>query len=986
MKASQVFVSHTADMARFPQSRSFVQAALEAVNRVGMAPVDMRYFAALDETPADYCRQRVRECEIYVAVIGFRYGSMVPGEAVSYVELEFDEASRAGLPRLVFLLEDSAELPAEMADADRAAVDAFRQRLMDAGLIVRSFTSYDRLELEVFHALRDLAGVSPVIVAALPRDIGVFTGRAHDLDLLADTVKESVRSGRVLPIHTIDGMAGVGKTAFAIHAAHRLNEFFPDGQYFLRLRAHTPDNVPADPTDALATLLLEDGVAPGRIPGDLQARADLWRTRTASKRIVLLLDDAADSEQVRPLLPAAPGSLVVITSRRRLTGLDDTLPLSLTVLPPREAAELFVRVARRPGLLPDDRNVIRLVELCGFLPLAICMVAARLPHHPAWSATDLVGELTAIGNRPAVLHDENRSVSAAFDLSYRDLTPEQQQLFRHLGARPGDETDIYAAAAMQDTSLPKARGLLQDLEDHHLIDESAHGRYQMHDLIREHAGGLAATSDPHETQVAINRLLGYYLRACQAAERHLSLHPPTSPAPSPAGAFAVPGMRSAGQAITWMEMERANLHAAVEYAGGLVQPVYALHLAALVHGFLHIRGYWLQAQALDRTALDSARLAGDVLAEADALVNLSDVQRLLGQYATSEGSARRALELYGDVGSRIGQANALTSLGQVQRLAGSRNAAEISLREAADIYASLGSRRGHANSLTGLGQLQLLAGQYAAAASNFQQALEFYRATGSRIGQATALNWLGQTQRLSGEFRAGATTLGRALRLHRDLGDRNGLANALTWLGDLQVLTGSYVAATRNLQQALELYRMLGSQLGQATALTRLGDAQMLTGQHELAAENLHEAVKLHQDLGNEMGRANALMSLGDVQRATGQYVEAGDHLHQALSLFIGIGDQGGEAEALNTLGRLTVLSSTPEAARALHGRALAIAQRISSPLDEANALEGIGESYLHEQNLSDGAGYLQQALTIYQRMGAARDAGRVTARLDALS
>src|SRR5271170_4793822 len=217
----------------------------------------------------------------------------------------------------------------------------------------------------------------------LPRDIASFTGRRHELAELADA---AAGAGGVVSIHAIGGMAGVGKTAFAVHAAHRLAGRFPAGQIFLPLHAHTPGQQPVDPADALASLLLTIGVPAGQIPADLQARTGLWRDRLARRQLLLVLDDAVGSEQVRPLLPGAGGSLVLVTSRRHLSALEDATAISLDTLAPQEVAALLVRLAGRPGLRPDHPAVGEIVRLCGFLPLAIGMMGRQLHHHPAWSA------------------------------------------------------------------------------------------------------------------------------------------------------------------------------------------------------------------------------------------------------------------------------------------------------------------------------------------------------------------------------------------------------------------------------------------------------------------------------------------------------------------------------------------------------------------------------------------------------------------------
>jgi hypothetical protein len=345
--AVRVFVSHTSDMAAYPADRSFVRAVLDAVTRAGMVPVDMRYFAAREGQPAGYCQDRVRGCDVYVAVVGFRYGSVVPGESVSYTELEFAAATAAGMPRLVFLLDEPGLVPGGLVDADRVLVDGFRQRLRDAGLIVRGFATADGVELEVFHGLTELAPGGPGRVrSTLPADLAVFVGRDTELDRIG-TVADAARAGGVVAIHALDGMPGVGKTALAVHVALRLAAQFPDGRLFVDLHAHTPGQAPVHPGDALAGLLAADGVDPRFVPATMDARAAMWRDRMAGRRLLLVLDNAASTEQVRPLLPGSPGCLVLVTSRRGLGDLPSAVPMPLDVLAPAEAVAMFLRLAPR---------------------------------------------------------------------------------------------------------------------------------------------------------------------------------------------------------------------------------------------------------------------------------------------------------------------------------------------------------------------------------------------------------------------------------------------------------------------------------------------------------------------------------------------------------------------------------------------------------------------------------------------------------------
>ena len=370
-------------------------------------------------------------------------------------------------------------------------------------------------------------------------------------------------------IHAIGGMAGVGKTTFAVHAAHRLADRFPGGQIFLPLHGHTPGQQPVHPADALASLLLTLGVSAAQIPPDLEARMALWRDRVAGMQLLLVLDDAASSEQVRPLLPGSGSSLVLITSRRHLSALDDATVVSLDTLAPGEAAALLVRLAGRAGLSPADPAVTELTRLCGFLPLAIGMVARQLHHHPAWSAAELAAELAAAVDRLELMATENLSVTAAFNLSYEDLTPDQQRLFRRLGLHPGTDVDGYAAAALDGTGLSAVRRGLEALYDQYLLTQPARGRYRLHDLIREHARALVGRLDPDsDRDSAVTGLLDYYQHTAVLAQNRLArLTRPGPPPPTPAP-VAAPVLEDAGQALTWARAERDSLLACQESGAG----------------------------------------------------------------------------------------------------------------------------------------------------------------------------------------------------------------------------------------------------------------------------------------------------------------------------------------------------------------------------------------------------------------------------------
>jgi len=778
----------------------------------------------------------------------------------------------------------------------------------------------------------------------LPRDIASFTGRQQELQEL---VEAAAGAGGVVGIHAIGGMAGVGKTAFAVHAAYRLADRFPDGQIFLPLHGHTPGQQPVDPADALASLLATAGVPAGQVPPGLEARMALWRDRLAERQLLLILDDAADSNQVRPLLPGSGGSLVLVTSRRHLSALDDATAVSLDTLPGKEAAALLVRLAGRAELSPDDPAVREIIGLCGFLPLAIGMVARQLNHHPTWTAARRAAELAAAVDRLELMATENLSVAAAFNLSYADLSGDQQRLFRRLGLHPGADIDGYAAAALDRTDLSAARRGLEALYDQYLLTEPTQGRYRMHDLIREHARTLAGRLDSDgDRDEATTRLLDYYQHTAARADALIARQ--TRPAPAAVDGTmpaAVPALASREQALAWARAERANLIACLDHATATGQHVRVTALTSGLAGLLRSDGPWAEAITRHTTAIQAAR-------------HLSD---------------------------RLGQAGALNDLGHVRRMTGDYPAAGQVLEEALGIYRDLGDRLGQANALCDLGIARLATGDYPAGAQVLEQALDLYRDLRDRHGQARALLYLGAALRQRGDYPAAAQALEQALDVYRDIGDQLGQANVLSRLGDVRRATGDYPAAARAQEQALDVYRDIGDQLGQANALLYLGVVRRLTADYPAAAQALEQALDIYRDLGERNGQANVLLYLGDVRRLTDDYPAAAQALEQALDIYRDHGERGGEAEALNKRGTLHQVSGELAQAEGCHQQALDLARAIGSSWDEAHALAGLGRCVLAVGHATQAEVLLRQALEIFQRIGAA-EAPDLLAELDALT
>jgi tetratricopeptide (TPR) repeat protein/transcriptional regulator with XRE-family HTH domain len=788
------------------------------------------------------------------------------------------------------------------------------------------------------------------VTRTLPRDVASFTGRQRELAELAGGAERPVVS-----IRAIGGMAGIGKTAFAVHAAHRLAGKFPGGQIFLPLHGHTPGQPPAEAADALAGLLAAIGVPAAQIPAGLEARMALWRDRVAERQLLLILDDAVSSEQVAPLLPGSGGSLVLVTSRRHLSALEDATPISLDTLPPDEAAELLVRLTGRAELSPQEPAINDLARLCGYLPLAIGMVARQLRHHPAWTAAGRAVELAAAADRLGMLATENLSVAAAFDLSYAGLTGDQQRLFRRLGLHLGTEIEVYAAAALDGTEPSAARRGLEDLYDRYLLSEPTAGRYRMHDLIRGHARALAVRVDPDDDREQVMaRLLDHYQHTAARADALISRQ--TRPAPAAANRAvpavadraspaAMPKLGSPEQALAWARAERASLLACLDHATSTAQHTRVIALTAGISGLMERDGPWADAISRHAAAVQAAHRVGDPVGQAGALNDLGAAQRLTGDYQAAAQALEQALHVYRQIGNQLGQANALQVLGTM-------------LRQTS---------------------------KYPGAVEALEQALGIYREVGDRLGQANALHALGATRRLTSEYAVAGRDLEQALGIYRDIGDRLGEANALANFGGVLQATGDNPAAARALDQSLAISRDIGNRLGQATALNSLGSVLRDAGDYQAATRSLEEALGIYRDIGSRLGEANALTGLGALLRLTGAFPAAVRTLEQALRIYRDIGDRGGETTVLNETGTLHRVSGEPALARECHRQALDLARAIDSSWDEALALAGLARCSLSVGRTADGEAGLRRALAILRRIGAP-EAADVAAELDVLA
>ncbi|WP_410672489.1 BTAD domain-containing putative transcriptional regulator [Amycolatopsis sp. cmx-4-68] len=643
----------------------------------------------------------------------------------------------------------------------------------------------------------------------LPGDIADFAGREAELArLLAARSGVAHTAPTAVVIEAIDGMAGIGKTTLAIHAAHRLTGQYRDAQLFVDLHGHASGRPPVTPPAALDTLLRALGVPADRIPHDTDARSALWRAELAGRSVLVVLDNAADAAQVRPLLPGSAGTLLLITSRRRLVDLEPTHLLSLDVLPEADAIALFTGIVadERPGLEPGA--VREVVELCGHLPLAIRIAAARLRTRPVWTVGHLADRLRQARRPLAELSAGDRSVAAAFALSYRQLDPARQRMFRLLGLNPGPDIDGPAAAALAAVDPAEAERLLESLVDDHLLQQPVTGRFRFHDLVRQHAQATALAEEPEPARrAALHRLVAFHLHTGHRGSRLLDRqHPPIEVGEPPAGCVPAP-LPDDAAAMAWFDANHEGVLAARQAAEDAGWDTCVWQLAWTLDNFHYRRGY-LQANITSWLAgLAAAERLADLAVQARAHRRLGLVYGPFGEPAEALAHLNRSLALTEEIGDTLGQAGVHFVLA-------------LHWAHEKDDERALG----HATS-----------------------ALELYRALKDPKWEARALSLIGACHSRLGRPEEALALAETGLARSHERKDVYGEADALDSLAAIAHETGRHGEALGRSSQALTLWRQLDNTYRQAGTLTAMGDAHAALDHPDRAREAWQQAIDLYR-------------------------------------------------------------------------------------------------------------------------------------------
>ncbi len=731
--------------------------------------------------------------------------------------------------------------------------------------------------------------------------------------------------GAVIALQAISGMAGVGKSLLALHAARRLSAHYPDGLIHLDLRAHSPGGQPLTPVAALGTLLRLFGVASAAIPRDLDELTSRWRTMLTSRRAVIVLDDAAGPAQVRPLLPAGSSSLIIITSRRRLVGVPGVRPVFLDLLPQDDAIALFTGLVGAHRA-PHRAEVAEIVRLCGYLPLAVELAAGRLISRPSWTTRHLVQRLSRSRGRLDEIRDVYTDIARVFEMSYNTLANDEQAVFRFLGLRLGPSFDLHAAAALTGLPLDRIERVIETLLDAHLLQEPSAERFSSHDLIGEYAITRSSEIPPRERDSALHRLVSYYLAAADQADR---LVYPRRPRPDIEHIFAadqLPSWQGALEAKSWLSAEHSALLAAEKYARSHGNPHQAAQFGHVLAAFLDADGYWAESEDIHQHAAQYWRTAGDPQGEARALTDLATTHAHAGRYAQAAAACERGAALAREAGDTAAVIDALQLLAVVHWHRGEYHAMRDTAHEAlrmssgADSSSSTGDRWHEARSRNNLGIAHLHLGEPGAA-------LGFFRAS---------------------------------LAIFREIGDARGELQSLNNLAELQLRIGERDSARQSFTDSLAVARKAGSRAEQAMAQLNLANAFRIPAELTEALSLYHEALQSFHDLGDRRDAIITVIGIGNALSDSGRHEDAAAHYRNALDSARDIGAALEEGQALRGLGVTEFRLGRAARASEFLAEALQIACRIHSPEDEARGCAALAELCAWE-------GRADEALTLWR-------------------
>jgi tetratricopeptide (TPR) repeat protein len=780
----------------------------------------------------------------------------------------------------------------------------------------------NRWRSNLLAVLSEADGASDVSAAdRLPADLAKFIGRTDPVAAAVGVLTASDDSA--VATYVCSGMAGIGKTAFAVHLGHRLlQEGVTERVLFVNLRGYDPHRPPADPSAVLSSFMRLLGVPGDRVPHGLARRINLYRHIVTTARALIVLDDATNLDQVTPLLPGSPTCPVLITSRDSLCGLSDAYHLQLPAFTPTESLNLLRRAVGPDRTDADADTAGRIADVLGHLPLALSVIGSHIRDHPDWTLADYPPALT-----PLALEG---GVRAALALSDTGLPPESRRLLRLLALHPGDDCDLYAAAALvnHDTSTTVTR--LRVLVAANLLLEEVAGRYRLHDLVRAYAIERASVDDPRSlTEAAFGRLYDHYAQtasnAMSIAYPHNTARRPRVPIP----ATRTPDLADRDAALAWLDIEQGNLLAAAQHAPAYGRLDHVLHQSATLQLHLFVRGVHTAARQLHEMAADLAGVTGNQSVELVALNDLGLTHRMQGRYDLAAQCHVRAMALARTTEDSAGKIQALLGLGDVHHVRAERGSAIDYYTQALDLARQTSNRSGEAQALIGLGYIHNMSGAYQPAIGYYTYALELARSIDNPVSELSALVGLGNSSRLQGNYQSAITYYSAAVQLSTDSGNLTGELAPLAGLGYIHYVLGEYELANDCHTRTLHLARATCNLTSELQALTGLGYIHLARGQHESARDCYQQALVLADKTGDRNWQCEAHQGLGRVYHAI-------DHI---------------------------------EHARAAHQNALSLATELNQPTDKARAHDGLAQVHYTIGEYDRARHHWQHALTILTQL-----------------
>lgn len=778
----------------------------------------------------------------------------------------------------------------------------------------------------------------------LPADVAGFAGRAAHLARLDRLLPETGGPAHSVVISAIAGTAGVGKTALAVHWAHRVRDQFPDGQLFVDLRGYASGAPALPPIEALARFLAALGMPAERVPTRVDEAAAAYRSLLSDRRVLVVLDNAASPDQVRPLLPGGAGCAVLVTSRDRLDGLvarDGAHRLSLDVLSPEDARGLLTGCLGTERAQAEPAALGGLADLCGYLPLALRIAAAQLSAHPWCRIADQVARL----RRPdrvaalAVPGDPTGSVSAAFDLSYTRLPDAPRRMFRLLGLVPGPDLTVMAAASLAGTAPARAGQLLRALVAAHLVEEHAPGRYTCHDLLRRYAVDRVEQEE-HEAdrRAARDRLYDFYVRTTDTAADTLfpwRLRLPRAEATGPVPVAA--SFENLVAARRWLDAERANLTAATQYAAAHGRRWWAWTIADDLRYYFWLRTPAAEWAATARAGLTAAEAAGDLRAQVAGHLSLAALYSRQARHRDAAGHGGTALTLAHRSDWIEGQVAAHVTLGTTYARTGDFHQGAAQFRRGIALAEQVGWRHGQAAALTNLGSMYVEMGRLSQAAEHAGRGLAINVGLGTSNGQAINLTNLGAVHYLAGRLDQAGVALHQAQALCQAIGNSSSLCTARRWLAALHLAVGRYHRACRLASSAVALARDKGHSVLEADALVVVAAVHERLGQHRQALDAGQRALELAEPADAVTTPAEARMGLATVHLRIGEREQAHGYAVQALAAAREVGLRLLEAQALTVLATVRLAYGAAGQATTYGEQALAIHRETGHRLGQAH-------------------------------------------------